>query len=153
MMTSLKMSGENLDATLMKSNIGQSHFVAMAFSDDQKMGKDLVFACSPSWMSESPTVYAFLNKEGTTPSELLNRNDRMNIIQKSGTSSYVNSFFTCYFTLETNATVKGIIFDFKKGHYILLATGPAGKVNLSYHGTNKVASKSKFEINDNQTGR
>ena len=150
-MTSLEMSGEKLDAKLMKSNIEESNFVAMAFSADQKMGKDLVFACSPSWMNvEDEMVNAFWNKEGTTPSELLNENDYL--IPKSDVS-YSNSFLTCSFTLGTNATVKGTIFDFKKGHYILLATGPAGDAKLNYHGVKKVASKSKFESHGNQKGR
>jgi len=148
MMTSLKISGEKLDAKLMKSNIEGSNFVAMAFSDDQMMGKDLVFACSPSWM-EQEAVKPFWNKEGKTPSELLNEND---YIIPDSDASHSNSFLTCSFTLETNATVKGTIFDFKKGHYILLATGPAGDAKLDYHGESKVASKSKFENYGNQKG-
>ena len=152
MMTSLKMSGEKLGVKLMKSNIEEPNFVAMAFSDDQKMGKDLVFACSPSWMINRmiKSVNAFWNKEGTSDSELLNEND--DIIQNTN-ASFSNSVLTSSFTLGSKVTVKGTTFDFKKGHYILLATGPAGDAKLDYHGESKVASKSKFENHGNQKGR
>ena len=49
--------------------------------------------------------------------------------------------------------LKGTIFDFKKGHYILLATGPAGDAKLDYHNQKRVASKSKFEDHGIQKGR
>merc|ERR1712212_373349 len=51
MMASLKLTKENTDVEITKKDPNTS-YVAMAFSDDRSMGKDLVFACSPSWSPE-----------------------------------------------------------------------------------------------------
>ena len=76
MMTNLEMSGEKLDVKLMKSNLEASNYAAMAFSCDRKMGKDLVFACNPSWENlGSKEVRVYVNTESYTPSEFLYEND------------------------------------------------------------------------------
>ena len=152
MMTSLKMSGDKVDVELIKSTSDKSDYVAMAFSDDDKMGKDLVFACNYYWTG-NVDVNMFWNEGRSQPLKLENeRNDTI----RSATSKYVvgggGSFLICKFTLEKDVTVKGNRFDFEKGHHILLATGKAKDDKLNKHDY-KVASKSKFGKLENQTGR
>ena len=141
-MTSLKISGENIDVKLMHLQYITKDYAAMAFSDDQKMGKDLVFACSSGtgfW-----EVYAFWNPMNHTPPELLNKE-----LFKNPSGYYVGEIVTCKYTLEKDVTVKGTLFDFRKGYHILLARGPAGAATLIKH-NDKIASKYKFKY---RTGR
>ena len=141
--TSLKISRENIDVKLMHVPSTTKGYAAMAFSDDQKMGKDLVFACSSGtgfW-----EVYAFWNPMDHTPSELLNEK-----IFKRPSGYYVGEIVTCKFTLEKDITVKETLFDLRKAYHILLARGIAEDTKLNQH-TDKIASKNKFW--GNQTGR
>ena len=61
--TSLRISRENIDVELMLARpMSPNVYAAMAFSDDQKMGNDLVFACGRNWINkESNGVNAFWN--------------------------------------------------------------------------------------------
>ena len=145
--TSLRISRENIDVELMLARpMSPNVYAAMAFSDDQKMGNDLVFACGRNWINkESNGVNAFWNP--SIGSDLLKEE-----IFKNASSSYVDETLTCKFTLEKNVTVKETLFDFRKGYHILLARGVAGDAKLNQH-TDRIASKYKFRKHGNQTGR
>ena len=145
--TSLKVSRENIDVKLMHRTSFTSIYAAMAFSDDQKMGSDLVFACSPSWMNtKEKDVNVFWNPINAR-SELLNEK-----IFKNASTFYADGTLTCKFTLEKDVTVKETLFDFRNGYHILLARGVAGDAKLNHH-TDRIASKHKFAKLENQTGR
>ena len=60
--SSLQFSERHLDIELRKNKLEQSMHIAIAFSDDQKMGNDLVFACCPSWDSKKE-VKVFWNQK------------------------------------------------------------------------------------------
>ena len=150
--TSLKISRENIDVELVfgPSRTSPNIYSVMAFSDDQKMGNDLVFGCSPKWINkESNGVNAFWNPsiDTTRQSELLKEE-----IFKNASSSYVDKTLTCKFTLEKNVTVKETLFDFRKGYHILLANGLAGNANLNKH-IWRLASNYKLGNRGDQAGR
>jgi len=159
LMTHLKMTGDIVDVRItemqpmfIESNI-ESDYIAMAFSDDNKMGKDLVFACNLGWAKKDDIkVNMFWNEGKSQPSKL--QNERNYTIRSSHIKSLVADGeppgIDCRFTLEKNVTVKGKQFDFEKGYYILLATGKVKGDQLQKH-TDKVASKSKFGNHENQT--
>ena len=118
----------------------------MAFSDDKMMGKDLVFACSPSW-DQDDRCGVFWNKEGY---ENEKSSDKKELIEQlSGSED--DSVFTTKFTLPNQITIKENKFDLEKGHYILLSTGPVDKTNLKHH-TTKMASTSMFGKKANSEG-
>ena len=155
MMTSLKITGDKVDVQLVKSVSDWEEYVAMAFSDDNKMGKDLVFACSYSWMRASSLgIYVnMLWNEGRSQPSML-QEERKVIRNSTGNGRSIagaGRLVTCNFTLEKDVTVKGKRFDFEKGHHILLAAGKTNNDTLFKH-DNKVASKSKFGKYENQTG-
>ena len=129
----------------MHTNIEKSNYVAMAFSDDKNMGKDLVFACNPSWIP--PRCGVYWNKEGKKKNEILN--DKYQLKKLSTIKK--NSLFTAKFSLPNQITIDENKFDLEKGHYILLATGPINETNLKHH-TAKMASTSKFGKKTNSEG-
>ena len=147
MMASLKLTKENTDVEITENDPKRS-YVAIAFSDDRSMGKDLVFACSPSWSPEN-VINVFWNKEGKKENEKLN--DKKELPQTPSVS-YEDSVITCKFSLANQLTIKGNKFDLKKGHYILLATGSVNEDTLEYHGPTKMASTSMFGRNANSEG-
>jgi len=137
MMASLKLSKENTDVELMNTNIERSNYVAMAFSDDKKHGKDLVFACSPSWTTSECGV--FWNKEGYENEQLTDKTELIeNLRVREKSSSWgVN------FSLPNQMTINGYKFDLEKGHYIFLSTGTVNEDKLT-RPTKFMASTSKF---------
>ena len=145
MMASLKLTKENTDVEITKNDPKRS-YVAMAFSDDRLMGKDLVFACSPSWSPEN-VINVFWNKEGQANEKLNDKKD----LPKNPSVIYKDSLITCKFSLANQLTIKGNKFDLEKGHYILLATGSVNEDTLTYHAT-KMASTSMFGKNANTEG-
>ena len=152
MIVSLKLSKENTDVEVTHTNLERSNYVAMAFSDDKNMGKDLVFACSPSW-STPPTHLdgacgVFWNKEGEKKNEKLkDKEELVEILSKSDEGS----LFTVKFSLPNQVTIDNNKFDLEKGHYILLATGAVNETNLKQH-TAKMASTSMFGKEANSEG-
>ena len=146
MMASLKLSKENTDVEITKSSIEKSEYIAMAFSDDKMMGKDLVFACSPSW-DQDDRCGVFWNKEGYKNEKL---NDKKELIEKLSVSEK-DSLYTIKFSLPNQLTINENKFDLEKGHYILLSTGPVSENNLTKH-TKRIASTSMFGNKTNADG-
>ena len=137
---SLQFSEGHLDIKLRTNKAEQSKYIAIAFSDDQKMGNDLVFACSPSWYSKA-AIQVFWNQNWEYNSEILYGQQDL-IIDPSTTSD--DSFFTCMFSLDKLVTVKGKRFEFECGYHILLATGQVNGAKIEYH-KEKIASTSTFK--------
>ena len=152
MIVSLKLSKENTDVEITHTNLERSNYVAMAFSDDKNMGKDLVFACSPSW-SSPPTHLddacgVFWNKEGEKKNEKLNdKEELVEILSKSDEGS----LFTVKFSLPNQVTIDKNKFDLEKGHYIFLSTGTVKEEKLT-RPTKFMASTSKFGKKGNSEG-
>ena len=166
MMARLKMSGDKVDVQLTSIISGEFDYVAMAFSDDDQMGKDLVFACNDWWNTKYfINVNMFWNEGRSQPSNLLKEiGDTVGPTPTISSSfQYIIAdekppFLICTFTLEKEVTIRGKRFDFEEGHHILLATGktrkdvsPFSDDTLIKH-DKKVASKSKFGKHENQTG-
>ena len=145
MVTTVKYTEEQVDVELTHTNLGESNYVAMAFSDDAKMGKDLVFACNYLWdfLSLFTGIKVFWNpgNPGTTPSERQPDQDRILI---GPSSRDVDGSTVCKFSLNKDVTIQDNKFDLHKGHHILVSTGPGKSTKLEYHNENKIASTSKF---------
>ena len=145
MMASLKLSKENTDVEIMYMNIERSNYVAMAFSDDKNHGKDLVFACSPSWATSVCGVY--WNKEGYENEKLT---DKKKLIENLRVREESSSWGV-KFSLPNQITINEYKFDLEKGHYIFLSTGTVNEYKLTAP-TKIMASTSKFGKKGNSEG-
>ena len=109
-------------------------YIAMAFSDDDKMGDDLAFVCADSWYgidsSRNKYVRAFWNNAtGNRSSKHLNDDEfsHRDLIKMS--SNYSDGEFCCSFTMSPDALVKlkneseKYYFDLSESRYLLLASG------------------------------
>ena len=121
----------------------------MAFSDDAKMGKDLVFACIKFIPLLFTGIKVFWNPGGRTPSEPQPDQDRI-LINPSVRGEDGSTL--CKFSLNKDVTIQDNKFDLHKGHHILLSTGPGTPTKLQYHNENKIASTSKFGKDSKQEG-
>ena len=138
--SSFQFSERYLEIKLRHNKTENSMYIAIAFSDDQKMGNDLVFACSPSWGSKA-AVKVFWNQKWDCYSEILH--GQQDLI-KDPYSTLEDSNFSCIFSLDKLVTVKGKRFEFECGYHILLATGQVNGAKIEYH-KEKTASTSTFK--------
>lgn len=155
MITSLKHVKGEVHVELMKTNLEESNYVAMAFSEDEYMGKDVAFVCSPSWESE-PKVNVFWNepnKKNSVPTE----NFTEIAVPKNVSVSFQDSKFTCSFTVDKLFSIapssSKYKFDLEKGYYVLLATGPTEQSRIKKHTGGKISSNSKFGIKGKIVGK
>ena len=147
--TSLKFSERHLDIELVKNKIEQASYIAIAFSDDQKMGNDLVFACSPSWESKT-AIKLFWNQRDYYSEILYGQQD---LIQNPSTT-WEGSLLTCKLSLDKVVLAKGKRFEFECGYYILLAAGPVNGAKIDQHAdiTSRSASTSRFKTSKLKIG-
>lgn len=144
MVASLTFSDEKVDVELRTNQLEESKYVAVAFSDDQKMGEDLVFVCSPSWIPEHK-IKVFWNAKDDKNSSPLKDHDG---VPKDQSVTEKDGHFTCKFSLEKHITVKAENenkeYHFEEGHYILLASGPAEATGIKKHDQGRGPSDKKF---------
>ena len=155
MITILKPSKGEVHVQLMKTNIEESNYLAMAFSDDKHMGKDVAFVCSPSWESE-PRVNVFWN-EPNKKNSVRTDNFTKIVVPKNVSVGFQDSKFTCSFIVDKLFTITPLSskheFDLEKGYYILLATGPTEERSIKKHTGGKIASNSKFRMKGKIVGK
>ena len=144
MITSLKLENGKVDVELVNNEMKQANYLAMAFSGDEKMGDDLVFVCSPTWI-EDPRVKVFWNSNAYH-SDKLNGNED---VPKNQSIQEKDSRLTCMFSLEKQVTIKtdneNKEYNFEEGYHILLASGPVkGGTGIEKHTEGKMAFSDKF---------
>ena len=144
MLARYKIGKKKIDIEVHMDQLEARNYVAIAFSDDRRMGHDLAFVCSPSW-NYFLGVKVFWNQHLT--SEFLPNNGNVANNQSHKFSAHKNGQFTCAFSLDKLVTIKihseNRDFDLEKGHYLLFATGAIEGPRIMYHSA-RFASKAKF---------
>lgn len=114
-----------------------SGWIAMALSEDSKMGDDIVTECIYS--GQNVTVQQSWNKANPEKNNEPIRNPQKNIIEKSG--NYIEGVLTCKWKHKFSIRIKDKIFDIlKKNYYLLLAKGPIGANKIKEKHTQQIAS-------------
>ena len=149
MITTYSMSNDasnQVNIQIYKKDWLGNQYVAIAFSDDQRMGDDLVFSCS----EQGVNVGWNLRYSGP-PSEL----EGVTILNES--ISAKDGHITCSFSLDEQMNFESTIvevvdfrgdptFDFRKDHFLFLATGPmTSQDEIGIH-TVKVASEEMINV-------
>ena len=138
---------ERVYVKLTKTKLYSTQYLAMAFSDDPNMGRDLVFAFSPKWNTMIGTtprigihVFWTLYASYRVERELKLRHVLQDISHESN-----DSFHTVAFSLDKQIKIRDKTFNLEKGHHILLSTGQTLGNTLTYHTfEGRLASKSKI---------
>ena len=138
--SSFQFSERYLEIKLRHNKTENSMYIAIAFSDDQKMGNDLVFACSPAWESKA-AIKVFWNQNWDYNSEFLY--GQQDLI-KDPSTTWEGSLFTCMLSLDKVVTAKGKRFELECGYHILLAAGSVNGAKIYQH-MDRSASTSRFK--------
>lgn len=139
-----KTNGGKMDFSISAAKKPAGSYVALGFSDDSKMGDDLVLACVDgtnmvtTW--NSPDKTNIPGVEGVSMESLETRNE--------------DGFKTCAFSLNEKLTAippdqSPVQFDLiNSRHFLLLAAGSMSSSGelLSYHGQSKLASASSVSL-------
>ncbi|TRY72295.1 hypothetical protein TCAL_11262 [Tigriopus californicus] len=138
LLVTYKTNGGKLDFAISASNMPSGSFAALAFSDDGKMGNDLVLACVDG--SSMLTTWNLPQKSNIPGVEGIS-------LESLGTE-IEDGFKTCTFTLNEQITAappdqSPVQFDLiNSRQFLLLAAGSmsASGELLTYHSQNKLAS-------------
>jgi len=130
----------NFELIKRKSNIGQ--YIALGFSNDGRMGDDLVFSCINS---QSNQVKVGWNEGTSGPSPI---SDGINV--RVNSFSNTDGGFVCSFTLDEKMKFKvpgssDVTFNLGEKMHLLLAYGSTSGDNLLYH-DGKIPSAEKVDL-------
>lgn len=108
----------------------ESSYVAIAFSEDKRMGEDSVIECVHDISTGEVNLFPSYNTLGKN-------NDRINIpLEDAGlvlqNSSYYDGVIRCRFTRE-KVVDHDLIYDLNKQWYLLMANGQAKSSNIDQH--------------------
>ncbi|XP_060069909.1 putative ferric-chelate reductase 1 homolog [Ylistrum balloti] len=123
---SWKEVGDSMEFTL-KAEVTTETYVAIGFSDDEKMGGDSVVGCINS--GGTVQVYNAFNAAGAKFNQPIT-NNKLGLSAESG--SVASGVFTCSFTRKTVST-DSQIYNLNNDYYILLAKGPAAGTAFGRH--------------------
>ncbi|OWF46377.1 putative ferric-chelate reductase 1 homolog isoform X2 [Mizuhopecten yessoensis] len=124
--TTWKEVGDSIEFTL-KAEVTTEGFIAIGFSDDNKMGSDSAIGCVNT--GGSVQVLNSFNAAGAKFNQPI-PNNKLGLSSESG--SVANGLFTCSFTRKTLST-DNQIYSLNNDYYILLAKGPVSGTALGRH--------------------
>ncbi|XP_033738944.1 putative ferric-chelate reductase 1 homolog [Pecten maximus] len=122
-----KEVGDAIEFTL-KAEVTTETYMAIGFSEDNKMGGDSVIGCSVN-TAGTVQVYNTFNAAGAKFNQPIT-NNKLGISAESGSVS--NGLFSCSFTRKTVST-DNQIYNLNNNYYILMAKGPAAGTGFGRH--------------------
>ncbi|ODM96838.1 putative ferric-chelate reductase 1 [Orchesella cincta] len=144
MMVTWEKKGSENRYQLTANMRSQNGYVAVGFSDDDKMGKDSVVGCGGS--GQTPTIMRYINPSSYDPNEVHKAAPKLGI--EDIDKAYTDGNLFCSFR-QDNHKINDIEFDVDKPHYLLLAIGSSHSDGGLHQHSDKGPSPQTIVITDN----
>ncbi|EFX80429.1 hypothetical protein DAPPUDRAFT_304120 [Daphnia pulex] len=134
--------GQRSEFELWATKSTDNSFVAVGFSEDNKMGDDSVTECTMA--NGRVNVYMSQNDASKTNIRLPNPTEGLNVIS----TTFSDGNLYCKFERTSQFVLGGKKLDASQKFFLLLARGPASNDGIAYHGSEKTVSDRSLKLSE-----